>query len=88
MRKRPGQGIPERRRRARAHRDGATPSQRSESPVWLFDLDNTLHDTSHKIFPRINIGMTEAVMESLGVDQDTASALRTRYWKRYGATRW
>ena len=86
MPKRPGQGIPERRRRARAHPGGADQTKPRESPVWLFDLDNTLHDTSHKIFPQINIGMTEAVMESLGVDQDTANTLRTRYWKRYGAT--
>jgi putative hydrolase of the HAD superfamily len=55
-------------------------------PVWLFDLDNTLHDTSHKIFGEINIGMTAAVMDSLGVDEATANILRTKYWKRYGAT--
>lgn len=54
--------------------------------LWLFDLDNTLHDTSHAIFPRINLGMTQAVVEALGVDVDAANLLRTQYWKRYGAT--
>jgi putative hydrolase of the HAD superfamily len=54
--------------------------------LWLFDLDNTLHNTSHAIFPRIDAGMTRAVMESLSVDIDTANALRAKYWKRYGAT--
>jgi putative hydrolase of the HAD superfamily len=54
--------------------------------VWLFDLDNTLHDTSFKIFREINLGMTAAVMESLEVDEATATHLRTSYWKRYGAT--
>jgi putative hydrolase of the HAD superfamily len=54
--------------------------------LWLFDLDNTLHDTSHAIFPRIDQGMTQAVSEALGVDHETANHLRQKYWKRYGAT--
>ncbi|WP_144630367.1 pyrimidine 5'-nucleotidase [Bordetella genomosp. 13] len=54
--------------------------------LWLFDLDNTLHDTSHAIFPRIDKGMTSAVSEALGVDIDAANLLRQKYWKRYGAT--
>ena len=54
--------------------------------LWLFDLDNTLHDTSHAIFPRIDQGMTLAVVEALGVDVDTANQVRKQYWKRYGAT--
>ena len=77
-------------RRARTHlgQSGTValnPAQ-DKQPVWLFDLDNTLHDTSYKIFPAINVGMTAAVMESLCVDEPTANALRTKYWKRYGAT--
>ncbi len=54
--------------------------------LWLFDLDNTLHDTSHAIFPQIDAGMTRAVSELLEVDADTANGFRTTYWKRYGAT--
>lgn len=54
--------------------------------LWLFDLDNTLHDTSHAIFPRIDHGMTMAVAEALEVDLDTANAVRKQYWQRYGAT--
>ncbi|OZI29466.1 pyrimidine 5'-nucleotidase [Bordetella genomosp. 7] len=54
--------------------------------LWLFDLDNTLHDTSHAIFPRIDQGMTAAVAEALDVDIDTANELRSKYWHRYGAT--
>ena len=30
--------------------------------LWLFDLDNTLHDTSHAIFPQIDHGMTMAAV--------------------------
>jgi putative hydrolase of the HAD superfamily len=67
-------------RRSRRIDTGAT------GPLWLFDLDNTLHNTSHAIFPRIDAGMTRAVAETLGVDADTANALRSKYWKRYGAT--
>lgn len=69
-------------RRSRRASDPAAAPRR----LWLFDLDNTLHDTSHAIFPRIDLGMTAAVAEALGVDQDTANALRQKYWKRYGAT--
>lgn len=54
--------------------------------LWLFDLDNTLHDTSHAIFPLIDQGMTMAVAQALDVDIDTANRLRSQYWKRYGAT--
>ena len=54
--------------------------------VWLFDLDNTLHDSSKSIFQIINLSMTQAVMDTLDVDLDTANTLRSQYWKRYGAT--
>lgn len=58
----------------------------SQQPVWLFDLDNTLHDCSRHIFQAIDRNMTEAVMDTLQVDVDTANYLRKRYWKKYGAT--
>lgn len=54
--------------------------------VWLFDLDNTLHDSSRAIFQQINIAMQYAVAAMVGCDLDTADQLRIRYWKRYGAT--
>ena len=56
------------------------------SRVWLFDLDNTLHDASHAAFGWINEAMTRYIAEHLGYTQDEASALRQHYWKRYGAT--
>jgi pyrimidine 5'-nucleotidase len=55
-------------------------------PVWLFDLDNTLHHASHAIFPAINRGMTQYIIDRLGVDVDEANRLRTGYTQRYGAT--
>lgn len=54
--------------------------------VWLFDLDNTLHDSSRAIFQEINVAMQHAVAVMADCDLDTADQLRIRYWKRYGAT--
>ncbi|MFL9924250.1 pyrimidine 5'-nucleotidase [Herbaspirillum lusitanum] len=61
------------------------------TPLWLFDLDNTLHDASHAIFPAINVNMNRfmtRVLEEAGeqADVDTVNALRRHYWKLYGAT--
>ena len=79
--------APLRTRRARVHTPARSgPVSRARERVWLFDLDNTLHDTSYKIFREMNLGMTAAVMESLDVNEETANGLRTMYWKRYGAT--
>ena len=56
------------------------------APVWLFDLDNTLHDASHAIFGAIDRRMTDYVERALGIDRAEANRLRTLYWRRYGAT--
>lgn len=70
---------PSARKRARAR-------PRSGSPVWLFDLDNTLHHASHAIFPAINEAMTRYIRETLSLDPVEADYLRLRYVRRYGAT--
>ncbi|MGB3276719.1 MAG: pyrimidine 5'-nucleotidase [Castellaniella sp.] len=57
-----------------------------DDPVWLFDLDNTLHDASRGIFGAIDRRMGAAVAQALDLPPDQANALRLRYWKRYGAT--
>ena len=56
------------------------------SRVWIFDLDNTLHNALPHIFPHINRAMTRYVMEQLKLDETSANELRVRYWQRYGAT--
>ena len=58
----------------------------SEARVWLFDLDNTLHDASHAIFPSINRQMTRYIEHHLKLCNEEAHALRRHYWQRYGAT--
>jgi putative hydrolase of the HAD superfamily len=54
--------------------------------TWLFDLDNTLHDASAHIFPRINRAMTAYIGKHLEIDEAAATRLRQHYWQRYGAT--
>ena len=60
-------------------------------PIWLFDLDNTLHDASHAIFPAITANMNKAIARVLaenGVEAtpEAVNAARLDYWRRYGAT--
>ena len=59
---------------------------RSAQRIWVFDLDNTLHDASPHIFPRMNRAMTDYVSRHLAVDEARANELRVHYWRRYGAT--
>lgn len=54
--------------------------------VWLFDLDNTLHDASHAAFGATNVAMTDYIVEQLGLQRDEAATLRQHYWTHYGAT--
>ena len=54
--------------------------------VWVFDLDNTLHDANPHIFPHLNQSMTAYLEQCLGLDRDGANRLRVHYWRRYGAT--
>ena len=61
-----------------------TPSKHPR--VWLFDLDNTLHNASLATFPGINERMTAYVVDALGVAQAEADTLRREYLRRYGAT--
>ncbi|HEY0666032.1 MAG TPA: pyrimidine 5'-nucleotidase [Gallionella sp.] len=55
-------------------------------PLWIFDLDNTLHDATPHIFPHINRSMTAYLQQQLNLDEGAANELRVHYWKRYGAT--
>lgn len=54
--------------------------------VWLFDLDNTLHNANPHIFPAISRAMSDYVARKVGVDETAARELRDHYWQRYGAT--
>ena len=61
-------------------------ARRQAPPIWLFDLDNTLHDASKAVFWRLNGAMTDYIEAELQVTREEADALRLHYWRRYGAT--
>jgi putative hydrolase of the HAD superfamily len=66
-------------------------NNKPSTPVWLFDLDNTLHNASHVIFPAITANMNAYIARVLGKEgapasADEVNAARTLYWRRYGAT--
>jgi putative hydrolase of the HAD superfamily len=54
--------------------------------VWLFDLDDTLHNASHRAFRELNASMSAYIVTHLGLTDAEAAELRNRYWLRYGAT--
>ncbi|MBC7787693.1 MAG: pyrimidine 5'-nucleotidase [Methylophilaceae bacterium] len=54
--------------------------------IWIFDLDDTLHDASSHIFPTMNHAMTQYIVDNIGLDEPAAFALRQHYWRVYGAT--
>ncbi len=56
------------------------------SKIWIFDLDDTLHNASAHIFPVMNQAMTQYIMDHLDLDENAAHNLRKHYWRVYGAT--
>jgi putative hydrolase of the HAD superfamily len=54
--------------------------------IWIFDLDDTLHNASAHIFPVMNQTMTQYIMEHLNMHEHDAHHLRKHYWRVYGAT--
>lgn len=54
--------------------------------VWIFDLDNTLHDARAEIFPAMHAQMNAYIRRNFNLDEDGANALRRFFWERYGTT--
>lgn len=54
--------------------------------VWLFDLDNTLHNAAVSAFSLLDASMNDYIARELQVDLAEADRLRLHYWHRYGAT--
>lgn len=54
--------------------------------VWLFDLDNTLHDAAARIFPSMHEQINDYLKRHFAVDDDGANAMRQSFWRRYGTT--
>lgn len=56
------------------------------SKIWIFDLDDTLHNASAHIFPVMNQAMAQYIQGTLNLDEAAAHQLRHHYWTVYGAT--
>jgi putative hydrolase of the HAD superfamily len=54
--------------------------------VWLFDLDDTLHDAGRAVMRELRDAMGAYMQRELALTQEAADALRQRYFQRYGAT--
>jgi putative hydrolase of the HAD superfamily len=61
---------------------GLPPSRR----VWIFDLDNTLHDARVHIFPSMHAQIQDFLKKQFGLDDEGASRMRRDFWLRYGTT--
>lgn len=56
------------------------------STVWLFDLDDTLHDATTASMAELRQAMADYIVEHLKLTDSESDALRRGYWLRYGAT--
>ena len=54
--------------------------------VWIFDLDNTLHDATAAIFPSMHVQINDYLKRHFGVDDAGANRMRHDLWLRYGTT--
>jgi putative hydrolase of the HAD superfamily len=54
--------------------------------VWIFDLDNTLHDARARIFPSMHEQINAYLKKYYSVDDAGADAMRRGFWQRYGTT--
>ena len=54
--------------------------------VWLFDLDDTLHDAGAWVFGELHRAMGEYVQRVSGLAPEPARQLARHYWHRYGST--
>ncbi len=54
--------------------------------VWIFDLDNTLHDARPHIFPSMHVQMNQYLQRRFGLDEEGANGMRRFFWERYGTT--
>ena len=54
--------------------------------MWIFDLDNTLHDARARIFPAMHEQINAYLRRHFGVDEAGANAMREHFWRTYGTT--
>ncbi|MBS0337067.1 MAG: pyrimidine 5'-nucleotidase [Proteobacteria bacterium] len=54
--------------------------------VWIFDLDNTLHDARPHIFPAMHVQINDYIKQKFAVDEAGANTIRAGFWAKYGTT--
>lgn len=54
--------------------------------VWIFDLDNTLHDATAAIFPSMHLQINAFLKRQFSLDDEGANRMRRDFWLRYGTT--
>jgi putative hydrolase of the HAD superfamily len=54
--------------------------------VWVFDLDNTLHDARSRIFPAMHDQINAFLRRRFDVDEAGANSMREHFWRTYGTT--
>jgi putative hydrolase of the HAD superfamily len=54
--------------------------------VWIFDLDNTLHDARARIFPAMHEQINAFLRRHFALDEAGANAMREHFWRTYGTT--
>jgi putative hydrolase of the HAD superfamily len=54
--------------------------------VWIFDLDNTLHDARARIFPAMHDQINAFLRRHFNVDEAGADTMREHFWRTYGTT--
>ena len=54
--------------------------------MWIFDLDNTLHDAAVHIFPSMHEQIQAFLKKQFDLDDEGASRMRREFWLRYGTT--
>ena len=54
--------------------------------VWIFDLDNTLHDARARIFPAMHEQINAFLRRHFDVDEAGANSMREHFWRTYGTT--
>jgi putative hydrolase of the HAD superfamily len=54
--------------------------------VWIFDLDNTLHDARARIFPAMHDQINAFLQRHFSIDEAGANRMREHFWRTYGTT--
>ena len=54
--------------------------------MWIFDLDNTLHDARLRVFPSMHVQINRYLQKRFQVDEAGADEMRQKFWRRYGTT--